>query len=98
MSPLNASRNCRNTRELFSLSLDGELDALERLKLDRHLRDCAPCRLHGARVEAITRALRSAPLERPSVFIPPDFPWRRLLRTGVPTATLVAVTLVLGFL
>ena len=93
------SRDCRNARELLSLSLDGELDALARLKLDRHLSDCAPCRLHGAWVEAITHALRSAPLERPSILILPRFSWRRrLLRTGIPVAALAAVTLGLGFL
>jgi predicted anti-sigma-YlaC factor YlaD len=62
--------DCRAARELVSLSLDCELSALERRRLDRHLRDCAPCRLYGARVKAITYALRSAPLELSSVFLP----------------------------
>ena len=61
---------CLAARELVSLSLDSELNALERRRLDRHLRGCVPCRLHGAQVEAITYALRSAPLELSSVFLP----------------------------
>lgn len=91
-------RDCRSARELLSLSFDGELDALEGRKLDRHLRDCAPCRLYCARVETITQALRSAPLERPSIIILPRFSRRRLLRTGIPATALAAVTLGLGFL
>lgn len=99
MSPLKTDHDCITARELLSLSLDGELDALGRLRLDRHLSDCAACRLQGARVEAITRALRSAPLEQPSIRIPSYFYWRRrLLRTGVPAAALVAVALGLAFL
>lgn len=93
-------RDCASARELLSLSLDGELDALERRRLDRHLRDCVACRLYGARVEAITHTLRSAPLERPSISIPAYFYWRRrLLRTGISAAAaLAAVTLGLSFL
>jgi predicted anti-sigma-YlaC factor YlaD len=92
-------RECRAARELVSLSLDGELGALERRRLDRHLSDCAACRLYGARVEAITSALRTAPLERPSIRIPPYFYWRRrLLRMGIPATALAAVMLGLVFL
>lgn len=81
---------CLAARELVSLSLDGELNALEGRKLDRHLRVCVPCQLHGVRVEAITRALRSAPLERPPIFIPPFFSRRRRLRMRVSAAAPVA--------
>jgi len=101
VSPLTNDRDCASARELLSLSLDGELDALERRRLDRHLRDCVACRFYGARVEAITHTLRSAPLERPSISIPAYFYWRRrLLRTGIPAAAaaLAAVTLGLSFL
>jgi predicted anti-sigma-YlaC factor YlaD len=61
---------CRNARELFSLSLDGELSKFEQHKLERHLRDCAACRRYGAMAAAITFALRGAPLERFSVSMP----------------------------
>ena len=100
MSPAKTDRDCNTARELLSLSLDGELDAFGRLRLDRHLGDCAACRLHGARVEAITHELRSAPLERSSIVIPPYYFWRRrLLRTGIPAAAAIAaVTIGMGFL
>jgi predicted anti-sigma-YlaC factor YlaD len=91
-------RDCRAARALISLTLDEQLTAIERGRLERHLRDCGACRLHGARVEAITGALRTAPLERPSISMLPRFSRRpRLLRTVVPAlAALVAITFGLG--
>lgn len=47
---------CENAREAMSAALDGELTAVEKTELDRHLGQCAPCRalfeelsaIHGA--------------------------------------------------
>ena len=54
---------CRRTRELVSLALDGELSELEEARLASHLADCASCREVQADLTGLTTALRAAPLE-----------------------------------
>jgi hypothetical protein len=56
------SATCERTRSYVSLRLDGELAELERRMLDAHLGGCAGCRAFAGEVEAITRAVRAAPL------------------------------------
>jgi anti-sigma factor RsiW len=90
--------DCAKASELFSLSLDGELDPFQSRRLERHLGSCAACRWQTARLEAITSMLRAAPLEPAPAFVPPRSDWRRrLLRNGVPVAAaLAALSLGLG--
>jgi len=66
---------------------------MERLKLERHLRDCADCRRRTAGIEALTRALRALPLDAPSVSALPHLPWRRrIVRTGLPAAAMIVAS------
>jgi predicted anti-sigma-YlaC factor YlaD len=54
---------CRRVRELVSLQLDGELTELEEAQLTSHLGRCPECTDFRARLEPVTAALRTAPLE-----------------------------------
>jgi hypothetical protein len=54
---------CRRTRELVSLELDGELSELESARLEAHLENCASCRELKTELGGLTLALRAAPLE-----------------------------------
>ena len=92
------SRDCRDARELLSLALDEEPGPFQALRLERRLRGCASCCNFGAELEAITNALRSAPLERPQISLSPAlFRRRRMLRGGTAVAA-VAASLCLGLL
>ena len=55
---------CKRTRELVSLELDGELSEHETARLASHLEQCAACRELEAEFARLTLALRAAPLER----------------------------------
>ena len=55
---------CDRVRAQVSLDLDSELSYLERRMMDAHLERCADCREFRADVEELTRALRTAELER----------------------------------
>jgi predicted anti-sigma-YlaC factor YlaD len=80
---------CRRTRELVSLALDGELSELEEARLASHLADCASCRELQADLTGLTTALRVAPLEplaRP-VSLPQRVRWSlRPLQVGAAAA------------
>ena len=54
---------CERVRAQVSLEVDGELSQLERAMLAAHVVRCAECRAYRRDVHALTRALRSAPLE-----------------------------------
>lgn len=88
MSLITAKRSCADALALFSLSLDQELGHLGARRLERHLLGCADCRRKSSSIEANTLALRSLPLEAPSVsLMPSHLPWRRrIARTGLPAA------------
>ena len=58
------SRACDSARQRASVAIDGELDDVGRLQLDRHLSHCAECARLAARMEAAAERLRGAPLER----------------------------------
>jgi ferric-dicitrate binding protein FerR (iron transport regulator) len=64
-------RGCPRAREWVSLRLDGELSELERLLLWRHLARCGECHAFAESVEAVTRAMRETPQERPSRSLEP---------------------------
>jgi len=57
------AHECRSTRELVSLELDGELSELDAARLETHLAACATCRALRSELEGLTVALRVAPLE-----------------------------------
>jgi predicted anti-sigma-YlaC factor YlaD len=96
VSPLSASDSCRRAREALSRALDEELSPLEQRDLGRHLRDCPACRLYQARLLAISEALRTAPLEAPSVSLAPRLPRRRLLTPAHLPAAAAALVVLLG--
>ncbi len=84
---MTAKRSCADTLALLSLSLDEELGPLGARRLERHLLGCPDCRRKSSSIEASTLALRSLPLEAPSVSLLPHLPWRRrIARTGLPAA------------
>jgi hypothetical protein len=55
---------CERARAWAALQPDGELSTFEQRLLGAHLDRCAECSAFAARVEAVTQAVRSAPLER----------------------------------
>ena len=83
--------DCARAREAASARLDGELAELHAAQLEVHLRSCPGCRAYAAGIEAITRDLRAAALERPvvGVFVP-----QRRRRTGVVPAAAAAAIVV----
>ena len=58
-------RACERARSRAALAPDGELSMLELRSLRAHLTRCASCARVAADIEAITRAIRTAPLEEP---------------------------------
>jgi Putative zinc-finger len=54
---------CERVRGQISVGLDGELSQLERVMIASHLERCAPCQSYEHQVSAVTRMLRTAPLE-----------------------------------
>src|SRR5437588_8231973 len=56
---------CERSREWISLRLDGELSELAEKMLESHLARCAACRTFESDVEATSRVVRTASLERP---------------------------------
>jgi predicted anti-sigma-YlaC factor YlaD len=58
---------CERARSWVSLELDGELSEVERALLRAHIVRCAACAGFERDADALTRELRAAPLERPSV-------------------------------
>ena len=95
--------DCLSARESVSAGLDGELSELEVAGLDKHLRDCAECRLFANQLRALHSELSAAPLEQAQiqVFAPAFVPARRRslgrhgslgrLRAAVAVAAMVAV-------
>jgi hypothetical protein len=58
---------CERARSWVSLSLDGELSEVEQALLRTHVGRCAACAGFERDADALTRELRTAPLERPAV-------------------------------
>jgi predicted anti-sigma-YlaC factor YlaD len=56
--------HCLRAREWSSLRADGELSELESELLERHLDGCPECAGFEARLRAVTRTLRTTPVER----------------------------------
>jgi hypothetical protein len=80
---------CRRTRELVSLALDGELSELDGARLDAHLAVCASCSELERELSGLTVALRAAPLEHLSrpISLPQRVRWSlRPLQVGAAAA------------
>lgn len=101
MRPLlgNGARSaCEAARLRASLALDGELDEIHLLLLQRHLDRCPECAGLVPEMRAVTGAVRRAPLEfrspRPVAERPPAgrLPWPSI---AVSVATLAVATLTL---
>jgi anti-sigma factor RsiW len=60
--------SCQEAQDLLHGYLDGELDLVRTLDIERHLRDCSSC----ARIHAQQQALRSALRDGALYFTPPE--------------------------
>jgi hypothetical protein len=76
---------CDRARQAASVRLDRELSELETALLEAHLARCSACAEFAADVEAVTLALRVAPLER--LERPIELPLRRRVAFGARRAT-----------
>lgn len=65
MTPDAHSRACERARTWAALAPDGELSMLEVRLLQAHLERCPACARVATDIEAISAAIRSAPLEPP---------------------------------
>jgi hypothetical protein len=86
--------SCSRIRELFSASLDGELQELDGARLHAHLASCAGCRSYADTAAAAAQLVRTSPLEQPG--FPIVVPGRRVAVAGrlqaVAAVAAVAVT------
>jgi predicted anti-sigma-YlaC factor YlaD len=88
--------SCDRIRELFSVSLDGELAELDQARLQAHLGSCAGCRSYASTAAAAARLVRMTPLEEPSFQI--VVPGRRLAvaRRLQAVAAVAAIAVTVG--
>src|SRR5262245_13501598 len=95
MGAVHLSAECERVRSLVSLGLDGELSQVEQASLRAHVGRCAACAEFALDLEALTKELRTAPLERPAVG---QVPVRRrgALRTLQVAAAVAAVLIAAG--
>ena len=92
---------CDRAHAWVSVALDGELSEVEQILLRAHMGRCAACARFAGDLEALTRELRAAPLERPAVL--GMAPRRRSvamrsLQLGAAAAAAVALAAALGSL
>jgi predicted anti-sigma-YlaC factor YlaD len=91
------AETCERARSLISRSLDCELPELQRTLLGTHLRRCDACAAFARDVDAITAALRGAPLEQPVRAV--TTPRRRRpvrLRVAIQAASIALVAVGVG--
>jgi predicted anti-sigma-YlaC factor YlaD len=89
------STECAWAREAASARIDGELGAVDNLRLDLHQRACSGCFAHVAGIGSVAIALRGAVLEQPAIRIfTPREPHRRRRRVGA--AAVGALALAVG--
>jgi predicted anti-sigma-YlaC factor YlaD len=86
------SHDCDRIRSWISAALDGELSELESALVQGHLRTCASCSRFEAGAAALTKALRAAPLERPTARIAVPRRRRLLEPLRVPAVAALAVS------
>jgi anti-sigma factor RsiW len=95
------AEQCRASRELISLELDGELSELESVRLAAHLDGCATCRALQAELGGLTSVLRTAPLEplsRPIALPQRVRVFLRPLQVGAAAAAIAVVAGLAGVL
>src|SRR5665647_3282158 len=85
---------CERACAWVSLSLDGELSELEQVSLRAHVGRCAACASFERGMDALTRELRTAPLERPAVVV--MLPRRRSAGVRVLQISAAAAAVVLA--
>lgn len=92
--------DCARACQQLSQHMDSELSEFELVLLEAHLRRCADCRAFGQTITGVTEALRSVPMETPSVsFQPPRIRTRvdvlltGALRAGSAAAAVAVVAL-----
>lgn len=97
MSPI-LPEVCHRTRQQVSLRLDMELSELEEALLAAHLRKCPTCWEFAVDLEAVTEALRAAPLAEPSrEFSLPRHPPRiDVARAGKVAAVAITAAIAVG--
>lgn len=78
------SRACERARTWAALAPDGELSMLELRLLQAHVERCPSCARVAADIEAISAAIRSAPLEPPPTQIALPVLRRRSVLRRVP--------------
>jgi hypothetical protein len=83
--------HCLRAREWSSLRADGELSELESELLERHLAGCSVCADFEARLRAVTRTLRTTPVERPGTVL--ELP--RPSRLAIPRQRVLALAAVI---
>jgi predicted anti-sigma-YlaC factor YlaD len=88
--------DCERAHRWMSLALDGELSEVEQVLLRAHVGRCAACAGFERDMDALTRELRTAPLERSAVACMP--PRRRsvAMRSLQVGAAAAAVALAAG--
>lgn len=101
MTPAGHSRACERARTWAALAPDGELSQLEVRLLQAHLERCPACARVAVDIEAISEAIRAAPLEPPPAQIALPVLRRRSLRHRLPvtpTASRLAAVAAVGLL
>jgi anti-sigma factor RsiW len=83
--------HCLRAREWSSLRADGELSELESELLERHLAGCSECADFEARLRAVTRTLRTTPVERSGTVL--ELP--RPSRLAIPRQRVLALAAVI---
>ena len=83
-SPL--PRDCAQVAKQLSLREDSELSEFELVLLEAHLARCDDCRAFAEGIAALTKTIRNAPLERPSISF--ELPRRRARLDGILAASL----------
>jgi anti-sigma factor RsiW len=82
---------CNRTRQQVSLRLDSELSELEEALVSAHLARCAACSEFTSEIEALTDALRTAPLAEASFEVTLPRRPSRLGRTYVGSAAAATI-------
>jgi predicted anti-sigma-YlaC factor YlaD len=89
--------DCMLAREAVSARLDGELNELDALRLEAHLRECEDCTAFAVRSGALTDLLRNAALEPAPVPFEPRAARRpRVAGLAVAAAVIAVVAAVAG--
>jgi anti-sigma factor RsiW len=75
--------SCQEVQDLFHGYVDGELDLVRTLDIERHLRDCSACAPVHAQLQALRSALRDSVL-----YFTPLAPLASRIRAAVDVSAL----------